>query len=123
MSGPRGMRVATVAVLAVYAAVVLLDPAGVPAWTRDVVLGNLPLLAATCLLVRRAAARPEDRVWSLPLAVGTTCYLLGNGYYMAVETWAPSRCPRSPTSATWSPTRAWWQACSSCCGRTCTAYA
>ena len=70
MSGPRGMRAAALVVLAVYAAVALLHPPGVPAWTRDVVLGNLPFVAATCLLVRRAAARPEDRIWTLAAGGG-----------------------------------------------------
>jgi diguanylate cyclase (GGDEF)-like protein len=87
------MRVAALVALALYAAVALLDPPGVPGWARDVLLGNLPFLAATCLLVRRAAARPEDRVWTLPLAVGTTSYLVGNVYYMVVETGGPVSVP------------------------------
>ncbi len=82
MRGPRGLYVATYAALTLYVGVVLVAPDLLPSWTRDAVLGNLPFLGATALLVRRAASHPEQRVWTLPLALGITVYLLGNLAYM-----------------------------------------
>jgi diguanylate cyclase (GGDEF)-like protein len=48
---------------------------------RDAVLGNLLPLLIVVVLVRRASAHPQERSWTLCLAVGTTWYLLGNLYY------------------------------------------
>ena len=82
MRGPRGLYVATYAALTLYVGVVLVAPDLLPSWTRDAILGNLPFLGATALLVRRAASHPEQRVWTLPLALGITVYLLGNLAYI-----------------------------------------
>jgi diguanylate cyclase (GGDEF)-like protein len=41
------------------------------------------------LLVRRAAAHPEDRGWTFPLAVGVCLYLFGNVFYMVQSTRGP----------------------------------
>ena len=48
---------------------------------RDVVFGNVLPLLLVVVLVRRASAHPEERSWTLCLAVGSTWYLLGNLYY------------------------------------------
>ena len=75
---PRGLRLATYVALTVYACVVVAAPHLLPSWARDVLVGNLPFVGAAALLVRRAASEPEQRSWTLPLALATTVYLLGN---------------------------------------------
>ena len=82
MKGPRGLHLATYVALALYVGAVVVVPDLLPAWTRDVLLGNLPFLGAAALLVRRAASHPEQRSWTLPLALALTVYLLGNLAYM-----------------------------------------
>ncbi len=82
MRGTRRLNLATYAALAVYACLVVAAPHLLPAWARDVVVGNLPFVGAAALLVRRAASHPEQRSWTLPLALATTVYLFGNVAYM-----------------------------------------
>ncbi|MEO5711710.1 MAG: bifunctional diguanylate cyclase/phosphodiesterase [Nocardioidaceae bacterium] len=82
MRRPRGLRLATYVALTVYACVVVAAPHLLPSWARDVLVGNLPFVGAAALLVRRAASEPEQRSWTLPLALATTVYLLGNIAYM-----------------------------------------
>jgi diguanylate cyclase (GGDEF)-like protein len=76
---------ATYAAVGVYLAVLLLVPDLFAPWLRDTVLGNLAFVAAVALLVRRAAAEPAARFWTLPLATGTTVYLVGNVAYMVAD--------------------------------------
>ncbi len=86
MKAPRGLHAVTYALLAAYVCVLLLGADTVPAWARDVVLGNLVFGCAALLLVRRAAAHPEQRGWTFPLAVGVCLYLFGNVFYMVQST-------------------------------------
>jgi diguanylate cyclase (GGDEF)-like protein len=48
---------------------------------RDAVLGNLLPVLIVVVLVRRASAHPEERSWTLCLALGSTVFLLSNLYY------------------------------------------
>jgi len=82
---PRALLFATYAAVGVYVAVLLLVPDLFAPWFRDTVLGNLAFVAAVALLVRRAAAEPATRFWTLPLATGTTVYLVGNVAYMVAD--------------------------------------
>ena len=82
MRGPRGIYLVTYVALTVYVVVLVALPGLLPGWTRDALLGNLPFVGAAVLLVRRAASHPEQRLWTLPLALATTVYLLGNLAYM-----------------------------------------
>ena len=81
MRAPRGLHAVTYALLGAYLGVLLLDGHTVPAWARDLVLGNLVFGCAALMLIRRAAAHPEDRGWTFPLAVGVCLYLFGNVFY------------------------------------------
>jgi diguanylate cyclase (GGDEF)-like protein len=83
--GPRGLQVATYAAVGAYLGVLLLAPDLFVPWFRDTVLGNLGFLAAFVLLVHRAAAVPTTRFWTLPLATGTSVYLVGNVAYMVAD--------------------------------------
>ena len=85
MRGPRGLQVATYAAVGVYVGVLALAPDLFVPWFRDTVLGNLAFLGAVALLVHRAAATPSTRFWTLPLATGTTVYLVGNVAYMVAD--------------------------------------
>jgi diguanylate cyclase (GGDEF)-like protein len=84
---------ATYAAVGVYVAVLLLVPDLFAPWFRDAVLGNLAFVAAVALLVRRAAAEPATRSWTLPLATGTTAYLVGNVAYMVADARGVERFP------------------------------
>ncbi len=93
MRAPRALLCATYAAVGVYVAVLLLVPDLFAPWFRDTVLGNLAFVAAVALLVRRAAAEPATRFWTLPLATGTTVYLVGNVAYMVAEARGVERFP------------------------------
>ena len=93
MRAPRALLFATYAAVGVYVAVLLLVPDLFEPWFRDTVLGNLAFVAAVVLLVRQAAAEPATRFWTLPLATGTTVYLVGNVAYMVADAQGVERFP------------------------------
>ena len=93
MRGPRWLLFATYAAVGGYVAVLLLAPDLFVPWFRDAVLGNLAFVAAVALLVGRAAAEPATRFWTLPLATGTTVYLVGNLAYSVADARGVERFP------------------------------
>ena len=108
MRAPRTLLFATYAAVGVYVAVLLLVPDLFAPWFRDTVLGNLAFVAAVALLVRRAAAEPATRFWTLPLATGTTVYWWGTSptWWPTLAAWRRSPPPRmrpicSPTPCSW----------------------
>ena len=60
---------------------------------RDGVLGNLLPLLIVVVLVRRASAHPQERSWTLCLALGCTVFLLSNLYYSCWTLRSPTSVP------------------------------
>ncbi len=68
-------------VLTAYVGALVLPAGYVSPFIRDDLLGTLVFVPPVVLLIQRGSERPEQRAWTLTLAVGVALYLCGNAMY------------------------------------------
>jgi len=79
----RGLDAVMVLTLVAFVALLLHPVPFVPDAARDWGLGTMVYLLPAVSLLRRGDECPEERRWTLPLALGMVSFLLANVYYRA----------------------------------------
>jgi diguanylate cyclase (GGDEF)-like protein len=72
-------------VLVLYTLILSLPGLGVPAWVRDVAIGNLAFVLPALVIAARGLLVRADRVWCLLLVGGVVSFLSGNVAFLWVQ--------------------------------------
>jgi diguanylate cyclase len=75
---PRWTYVVMLFLLTAYVGALMVPAGYVSPFVRDDLLGTLVFVPPLVLLIQRGTERPEQRTWTLTLAVGVALYLCGN---------------------------------------------